>query len=110
MATYVQVGNTWDYTPESAVDAGDVIVLTDIIGVAETDIAAGETGAIATKGVFEFATSVTTIAQGDACYYNASGDVITATITDVYAGRAADDYRSGKIRVDINVFSAPSGS
>ena len=56
MATvsYVQVGNSIDYTPDAAVSAGDVVIQGDLVGVAKLDIAAGALGALAVWGVFDF--------------------------------------------------------
>lgn len=73
-----------DYTPGSAVSAGDVVVLGDHIGVALNDIAAGVKGALAVRGVFEFpktAGGSTAIAVGKTVYWDASGQVMTETST-----------------------------
>mgnify|MGYP006276178257 CR=1 FL=1 len=52
-ATYVHEGNSIDYTPGSAVSAGDVVVQGDLIGIAKLDIAAETLGALAVTGVFD---------------------------------------------------------
>jgi len=54
MAKFRHEGRRIDYTPVSAVSAGDVIVVGSLVGVAVRDIAAGEKGALAIEGVFEF--------------------------------------------------------
>ena len=53
-ATFIQDGKSIDYTPGSAVSAGDVVVQGDLIGIAKLDIAADALGALAVKGVFDF--------------------------------------------------------
>ena len=53
-ATYIQTGDSIDYTPSSAVSAGDVVVQEDLVGVAKLDIAADVLGALAVAGVFDF--------------------------------------------------------
>ena len=53
-ATFIHDGNAIDYTPGSAVSAGDVVVQGDLIGVAKIDIAADALGALAVAGVFDF--------------------------------------------------------
>lgn len=53
-ATYVQDGCAIDYTPGSAVAAGDVVVQGDLIGVAKRPIAANELGALSVEGVYDF--------------------------------------------------------
>lgn len=54
MAKRVQEGASVDYTPGSAVTAGDVVVQGELIGVAPSDIAANELGALQVEGVFDF--------------------------------------------------------
>lgn len=50
---YVQRGDVINYTPSGAdVSAGDVVELGHCLGVALTDIADGDTGAVAIEGVF----------------------------------------------------------
>ena len=52
-ASFVHDGDCIDYTPGSAVEAGDVLVQGDLIGVAKRSIAANELGALAVTGVFD---------------------------------------------------------
>ena len=56
MATtiFVHDGNSIDYTPSSAVSAGDVVVQDELVGVAKLDITANALGALAVAGVFDF--------------------------------------------------------
>lgn len=53
-ARFIQDGKSIDYTPSSAVTAGDVVVQGELVGVAKQDIAANTLGALAVDGVFEF--------------------------------------------------------
>ena len=53
-ATFIHDGNAIDYTPGSAVAAGDVVVQGDLVGVAKQPIAADALGALAVRGVFDF--------------------------------------------------------
>ena len=55
-ARYVQRGESIDYTPETAVAAGDIVKVGDLVGVAKLDIKPGELGALATVGVYEIET------------------------------------------------------
>ena len=48
----VQRGDVIDHTPAGAISSGDVVELTNCVGVALTDIAASATGAVAIEGVF----------------------------------------------------------
>lgn len=73
-ATLVQRGETVDYTPGSAVNAGDVIVQNSLVGVAPVPIAANELGAIAVVGVFDVAKANEEINAGAAVYWDADGN------------------------------------
>jgi predicted RecA/RadA family phage recombinase len=53
-AQFVQDDEAIDYTPSSAVAAGQVVVQGDLIGVAKRPIAANTLGALATEGIFDF--------------------------------------------------------
>ena len=72
-ARFVQDGISIDYTPGSAVTAGDVVVQQDLIGIAKIDIPANGLGALAIEGAFDFpkATGTSTgIAAGAICYWD----------------------------------------
>lgn len=62
-ATYVQRGETVDYTPASAVTAGDIINFGTYIGIATHDIAAGALGQLVLRGVFDIV-KATTVGSG----------------------------------------------
>ena len=53
-AVFVQEGDAVDYTPATAVAAGDVVVQGSLVGVAKQPIAANQAGALAVVGVFDF--------------------------------------------------------
>lgn len=74
MATnYVSQGATIDYTAGADISSGDVVVIGQQIGVALTDIANGETGAVAIEGVFTVPkVSAAEIAQGESVIYDVS--------------------------------------
>jgi len=79
---FIQDGDSIDYTPGSAVTAGDVIVQGDLIGVAKRDIAANTLGALAVEGVFDFPKASggsTAIGAGVTVYWNAGAGQATAT-------------------------------
>lgn len=81
-ARFIHEGDSIDYTPGSAVTAGDVIVQGDLVAVAKRDIAANALGAIATEGVFDFPKALgasTAIAAGVTVYWNAGAQQATAT-------------------------------
>lgn len=79
-ATFVQEGGSIDYTPGSAVAAGDVVVQGDLVGVAKRPIAANELGALAVEGVFDFAKSGgVAYTVGTILYWDDTGDAVTTT-------------------------------
>lgn len=51
-ATLVGDGTHIKHTPVSALTAGDVVVQSELVGIATDDIAAGELGSLAIEGVF----------------------------------------------------------
>jgi len=75
-ATYSHIGNTIDYTPASDVEAGQVVVVGNLVGVASRPIASGELGAIAVRGVFDVVKANVAISAGDAVYWDADGDPV----------------------------------
>lgn len=81
-ARYIQDDESVDYTPVSAVSAGDVVVQGDLVGVAKIDIAAGRQGALAVEGIFDFPKSTavgSAITAGTTVYWNAAAQQATAT-------------------------------
>jgi len=100
LVKFVQEGDAIDYTPDSAVAAGDVVVLNDLVGVAKQPIAASALGALAVSGVFDFPKdtgSTSAVAAGKKVYWDADEEVATETADgNTYLGKtvkaaAADD-------------------
>lgn len=79
-AVFVQEGETIDYTPAADVDAGDVVLQGDLIGIAKLDIATGTLGALAVTGVFDIAKiAATAITAGAIAYWDETAQVATNT-------------------------------
>lgn len=79
---FIHDGASIDYTPGSAVTAGDVIVQGDLVGVTKRDIAANTLGALAVEGVFDFPKATgggTAIGAGVNVYWNSGTQVATTT-------------------------------
>ncbi len=89
-AVRVSEGFYIDYTPTSNVSAGQVVVQGQLIGVAVTDIAANEKGALAVTGIFDFAkASGVNITAGAVVYWDDTNNVATTTSTgNVLLGKA----------------------
>ncbi|CAN5456588.1 hypothetical protein BH11PLA2_BH11PLA2_28840 [soil metagenome] len=80
--TFAYDGDNIDYTPVADVPAGAVVVQGELVGVACRPIPAGTRGALAVTGVFDCpkATGASTaIAVGTNVYWNAAGQVATAS-------------------------------
>jgi len=86
MVILIQRGDSVDYTPAADVAAGSVVVQEDLVGVAGREIKAGQPGALAVTGVYEFpkATGVgSAIAAGIRLYWDVAEAVAK---TDSEAG------------------------
>lgn len=103
MATFIQEGVYLDYTPEAALVQGDVVAIEDdFFGVATAAIGAGELGALAVQGVFEF-DSDGEIAAGALVFWNSETEKVSATpADDCYIGRAVAAAADDKCRVSLN--------
>jgi predicted RecA/RadA family phage recombinase len=89
LATYVQAGETLDYTngTQAAIDYNQIVVLGSRLAVAQADIAVGAVGAVAVCGVFTMpAVNNDDFAVGDRLYWNAGTSKLQATPTPVFAG------------------------
>ena len=81
-ATFVQDGKYIDYTPGGALASGDVVVQGDLVGVVLRPLAAGELGALAVDGVFDFAKNTgVAYTVGTILYWDDTNNVVTATAT-----------------------------
>lgn len=78
-ATYRAPGKTVDYTPGSAVTAGDVVVTDNRVGIALSDIAASTLGALAACGLFAIVKVTGAIADGADVFWDADGDPLGGT-------------------------------
>jgi predicted RecA/RadA family phage recombinase len=96
-------GGTIDYTPVSQVYGGDVVVVGTIPMVATVDIAAGEQGALKYNDIFKLPKTSDAFTQGDAVYWNATGNPVGGT-----AGTGAADSTTGQL-AGFAVADAASG-
>jgi len=90
-----QAGDTIDYVASGDVDAGDVIVQADLVGIAVADIASGSTGALGVSGVWKMPKAVlstSALSAGNKVYWDDSGKVVTATAdSNKLAGKVTKD-------------------
>lgn len=78
-ATYRAKGDAVDYTPGSAVTAGDVVVLGGTLGIAKSDIAASTLGALIVCGLYSIVKVTGAISQWAKVYWDADGDPVGGT-------------------------------
>ncbi|MHB1158227.1 MAG: DUF2190 family protein [Phycisphaerales bacterium] len=108
-ATFVQDGNSIDYTPSADVAGGSVVVQTDLLGIARRDIAAGTLGALAVTGVFDFPKATapgSAIAAGVKAYWDTASTIATNDpgATNKYLGKtihaATDTDATVRVRLE----------
>lgn len=102
MASYVQGDCLIDYTPSAAVAAGDVVVMADLVGVANRPIAANTLGAVSIDGVHSMPKATGAISQGAIVYWDATaGNVTTTSSGNKRAGKAAAAAASADASVSV---------
>jgi len=95
-AIFRKTGKQVDYTPSSAVSAGDVVMFGDQPMVAERDIAANTLGSLTCDGVFDVLKDTSTIVLGDAIYWHTAGTPIGGSTTGAANNVAAGGYLMGQ--------------
>lgn len=78
-AIFVYEGKSIDYVPAADVAAGDVVVIGEIVGVAQFDIPKGTQGAVALTGVWNVGKDTAAVTAGAKVYWNATDGKATAT-------------------------------
>lgn len=92
-ATLRQTGRMIDHTPSAAIAVGAVVVLGEMVCVAERAIAADALGALATEGIYDFVKVNAAISRGDKLYWDEDGDPHSGTAG---TGAATTDGSKGK--------------
>ena len=80
IATLIQKGGTVDFVPAADVAVGDVVVVGELVGIAQNAVKAGETGAMAVTGVYELPKAVgagAALAAGVKVNWDATNKVVT---------------------------------
>lgn len=93
-ANYEQKGDNWDYAnpTEEVIEAGTLVVMGDVVGIAATRILPGEIGTVATTGVWSVPKDTSEIAAGEHVVYDAENDVATVlTVSEPITGDIGDD-------------------
>ena len=105
IARYVQKGDSIDYRPTTAIAAGDVIVIADLVGIARLDIEANTLGSLAVVGVFDIVKTNGQIPSGSTVYWDAGAQQATLVSgSNHYLGKAIAAASDGDetVRVLLN--------
>ena len=110
LAKYIQRGHSIDYTPDTDVAAGDVVIIGDLAGIAKLDIKAGTLGALALVGVFDIPKATgdsTAIAAGAIVFWDAENKQVTTTAGDnKYLGKtiiaSGDDDANARVIINVS--------
>lgn len=90
----------------STIESGDLVDITNLVGIAQNDIADGTTGVLQTKGVFTLPKyNNLVISQGDRVYWDTSNEEVDKTAEDqTYVGIAwaAAAQTATTVQVAIN--------
>ena len=78
-ALYYADGDVIDYTPGSAVAAGEVVLIDTVPCIAPSAIAANEKGVLAVSGIWRVPQAAEIITAGDAVYWDADGNPVLGT-------------------------------
>jgi predicted RecA/RadA family phage recombinase len=102
LATVVTPGTVVDYTPGTAVVGGAVVVQGTLVGVATSDIAAGELGSLMVSGVIQFPKAAAAITAGALVYWDeADGEVNTTASGNHRVGKAIAAAALNSTHVDV---------
>jgi len=105
-ATKIQKGAVVDYTASATIANGDVVPLTDRVGVALGDAVAGDTISLELEGVFEItAATADAIAFGDVLYFDHINRVATILSDSVGDGTGTAFVKAG-IATSVKAASA----
>ena len=74
--TYIKEGREIEYTASADIDAGDVVVQGQLVGIAKANIDDGDTGAISVAGIFDVVQAAEIITAGSAVYWDANGNPV----------------------------------
>jgi predicted RecA/RadA family phage recombinase len=111
-ARFLHEGKAIEYTPDTDVAAGSVVIQGSLAGIALRDIPAGQLGALQVDGVFEIAKrSGDILYAGTKIYWNEDDGVATSDTDDggeiyspfPYLGKAVKTAASGDATVRVRL-------
>lgn len=102
-ATFIQDGNAIDYAAVNTnVEAGEVVIIGDLVAVAKYDIPSNTVGAVSLSGVYELAKPVEEISAGVKVYWDASEEnATTNAASNTLFGLAVADAALSNLTVRV---------
>ncbi len=99
---FIEKGEVLQVTASQNIESGSLVVIGNIAGVAISDIAQNETGAVQIYGVFSLTKAALAINQGAKVYWDAVNNNVTTTVaTNVQIGVAAKAALLADAAVDV---------
>lgn len=110
MKNFVSDGRVWEHTNATStiIASGDVVLMSNTIGVAVADIAAsGGSGSVQVEGVFNLKAAAGAWVQGDHLYWDASASAFTKTASgNTLVAVAAATKASAAVLGDVKLNAA----
>lgn len=102
-ATFIQDGDAIDYAAVNTnVEAGEVVIIGDLVAVAKYDIPSNTVGAVSLSGVYELAKPVEEISAGVKVYWDASEEnATTNAASNTLFGLAVADAALSNLTVRV---------
>jgi predicted RecA/RadA family phage recombinase len=100
---FIEKGEVLNYTAvNKPIASGDVVIIGNIAGIAKTDIAVGETGAVHITGVYSLPKAAEAITQGMKVYWsNVNQNVALNKADATLIGVAANNTISSESKVHV---------
>lgn len=109
--SYVSEGCLLDYTPASAVSAGDIVFVGSMCGQVVSAVGASEQGALRVEGVIRVAKqSATVFANGDPVHWDSGNTRASTSAVSGLMGVAVGGGADGQTYVDVRLNAGGVGS
>lgn len=79
-SSFINEGGTFEHTPSIDLEAGDVVVIGDLVAIAVVPIEANTVGTVTIGGQFHIAKAALDIGQGLKVYWDDTAKNITTTV------------------------------
>lgn len=100
---FIEKGEVLNYTATyKSILSGELVIIGAIAGIAKTDIAVGEAGAVHVTGVYSLPKANEAITQGVKVYWSSANGNVTLSKTDsILIGVAANNTISSESQVHV---------